>query len=128
MISHAYGADGAKFVINLVANRGAWDIRLMQILPESVAGWRPNMTPAEHRARDLARLRHVGVWEYFRPGTDTNGESQWNDAWEFVTLCAGDTDEEYFASYTPDMLEFRDRHAAAVREDIWYQLDPEGAV
>lgn len=58
----------------------------------------------------------VGVWRDFRPSPmhAVDAPETWACIWGFVTLRDGDTDAEYFADYTPEMLAFSEGDAETV--------------
>jgi len=41
----------------------------------------------------------------------------------FLTLRLGDTDREYFASYTAEQIEFRDTHAEALAGEVYSRFE-----
>lgn len=55
----------------------------------------------------------IGIWHDFSPSPlhAIDSRDSWDAIWSFVTLRDGDTDSEYFDSYTAEMLAFRDGDA-----------------
>ena len=72
------------------------------------------------RARYDAILKRgrkvIGIWRDFKPGMyhAVDSRESWEAIWSFVTLRQGDTDREYFDTYTDEMLAFRDNDAEHV--------------
>lgn len=61
---------------------------------------------------------------YPAPSFDPEGPKSAEALLSFLTLCDGDTDDEYFENYTERQIDFRDSEA----EDLYYwqeELNPE---
>lgn len=56
------------------------------------------------------------------PGYAVDSDKALRSLLGFLTLCDGDTDDDYFAGYTPRQIEWRDREAEGL--SLW-ATDPE---
>lgn len=89
-----------------------------RIAATRIAGFTLTLFDGKHGydARLTHKGREIGWWRDFNPSPlhAVDSVESWESLWNFVTLRPGDTDSEYFADYTPAMMQFAEVSAEAV--------------
>lgn len=85
---------------------------------KTVIHYRLRMTSINHRAHRVRTTIFEAADFAGSPMHADDSDETVRSLMTFLTLRPGDTDADYFASYTPKQLEFRDRHAEALAAEV----------
>lgn len=113
--------DGARFALTTY-DTGRYDGR-----GQSYIGYRLVQTRDEAGKR-LRPSRVVFAGEDFAgsPCDADDSDATVAALMVFLTLRPGDADEEYFAGYTPEQMDFAIAHGFSVGYESWYRFSQEG--
>jgi hypothetical protein len=95
---------------------------------KSVLGYelRMHAHPTNPTGRTVTTVLFTGEDMYCSPMIAIDSDESVNSLMGFLTLKPGDTDDEHFANYTPEQMEFAESYAEYLGFEVYCRFDPDG--